>query len=315
VRSVVSVALLVLLAACARTVPVRAPVLLPAQVPVRSYPSIWVSGGQLEDEVYLQDRLAAHLAKDGRREVRRIDLAELEPARKAGDIPETTIVVLVDFESEVGTQNDWVTSPGYVCGFYGCFTQFQSYPVSIPELRGEVVLTVYEGPTARVLQRERFRAQRTGDEDDETADALVEELAGQLERAVDVLRVRKRIELYEVDVPGVAEAIALIRRGKWEEGRKLLEQAAASLGAASRKVQARVWFDVGLARWFGPGPDGLTKAAYEAAKQAFEKAQELEPHPVHRRALADLARARNDFAVLEEQRRATEANFAAAAGR
>jgi hypothetical protein len=313
VRSVLTLGLFALLSACAQTVAVRVPVLVPARVPVRAFPSIWVSGGLLEDEVYLQDRLAAHLARDGAREVRRVELGELEPLRKAGQIPASTVVVLVDLETEEGTRSDWATSPGYMCGFYGCFTQYNTYPVYLPELRGEVVLTVYEGPTARVLQRERFRSEITGDEDQEdaAADALVEELSGQLERAVDVLRIKKRIELYEVDVPGVGEAVALIRRGKWDEATRLLEQAVAASSGQSAKVQARVWFDLGLARWFGPR-EGLTQAAYERAREAFEKAQQLEPHPVHRRALADLARARKSHALLEEQRRAMAENFAAA---
>jgi hypothetical protein len=313
VRSVLAFVLLALLSACAHTVAVRVPVLVPARVPVRSFPSIWVSGGMLEDEVYLQDRLAAHLAKDGTREVRRVELGELEPLRKAGQIPASTVVVLIDLKTEEGWQSDWATSPGYVCGFYGCYSQFQTYPVYLPELRGEVALTVYEGPTARVLQRERFRSEMTGDEDEDeaAADALIEELSRQLERSVDVLRIRKRIELYEVDVPGVAEAVALIRRGKWEEATRLLEQAAATVSGQPAKVQARVWFDLGLARWFGPR-EGLTQAAYERAKQALAKANELEPHPVHRRALTDLERARKSHALLEEQRRATAENFAGA---
>jgi hypothetical protein len=316
VRRVVIVAALALLSACAHTVAVRVPVLVPAKVPVRSFPSIWISGGTSEDEIYLQDRLAAHLAKDGSHEVRRIELAELEPLRKAGQIPPTTVVVLIDLRTDESSTSSWATSPGYTCGYYGCFTQWQSYPVYVPELLGDVTLTVYEGPTARVLQREHFNGDVTGDYydtgiGDDAADALVEKLSRQLERAVDVLRIKKRVELYEVDVPGVAEAVALVRRGKWDDANRLLEQATASLAGESTKVQARVWFDLGLVRWFG-APEGLTKEAFEHAKQALEKAVQLDPHPVHKRALADLERARKSFALLEEQRRATAANFAAA---
>ena len=312
VRSVVSYGLalmLTLLAACSHTVTVRGATLFPARVPVRAFPTIWISGGSLDEEVFLQDRLAAHLADDGQHEVRRVDLAELEPARKAGKISPTTVVILIDLKVDESVRSDWATSPAAVCGYYGCYTQYQSYPVSVPELRGEALVTVYEGPTARVLQRERFR-NLTVDDSEQGADVLLEGLARDIERAVDVLRKRERVELYKVkDVPGVNEAVALIEKGKWYEGRDLLEHAKDQLSAVDKESQGRVWFDLGLARWFAPGPAGLTESAYQDARRALETALALAPHPVHRRVLAALELARKNYAVLEEQRRATAHNY------
>jgi hypothetical protein len=188
------------LSGCVHSVTVRGPVLLPARIPVRSFPSIWVSGGALEDEQYLQDRLANHLAEDGQREVRRVELGELEPARKAGTIPASTVVVLIQVSTETGEHNEWATSPGQVCTFYGgCYLQYQTYPVSVPEVRGEVVVTVYEGPTAKVLQREIVRRMVVGDDSDQGVNQLLDQLALALDHAVDVLRLRQRFAMYVVD--------------------------------------------------------------------------------------------------------------------
>jgi hypothetical protein len=284
--------------------------LLPARIPVRAFPTIWISGGNLDEEVFLQDRLAAHLADDGQHEVRRVDLADLEPARKAGTISAYTVVVLIDLKVDQSTRSDWATSAMPACGYYGCYMGYQSYPVTIPELRGEAVVTVYEGPTAKVLQREKFSNLTVNDYEGST-DALLGGLAKEIERAVDVLRKRERVELYKVkSVPGVNEAVALIEKGKWYEGRDLLEKAKDQLAGQDDKNRARVWFDLGLARWFAPGPAGLSQSAYNDAKVALQQALELEPHPVHRRVLAALEVARKNYAVLEEQRQATVHNYA-----
>ena len=302
--------LLLLLVGCAHTVSVRGATLFPARVPVRAFATILISGGSLDEVVFWQDRLAAHLADDGQHEVRRVDLAELEPARKAGKISPTTVVILIDLKVDESMRSDWATTPAQVCGYYGCYTQYQSYPISVPELRGEAQVTVYEGPTARVLQRERFR-NLTVDDSEQGADVLLEGLAREIERSVDVLRKREPVQLYKVKaVPGVNEAVALIKKGKWYEGRDLLERAKDQLAGVDDESQARVWFNLGLARWFAPGPAGLTESAYQDARRALETALALDPHPVHRRVLAALELARKNYAVLEEQRRATAHNYA-----
>jgi tetratricopeptide (TPR) repeat protein len=298
-------------AGCAVTTAVRAPTLLPARIPVRSYPVIWVSGGALAEEQFLQDRLAAHLADDGQHEVRRVDLAELEPARKAGQIAPSTVVVLVDLAFDERVRSDWATTSMQMCGYYGCYTSYQSTPVSVAELRGEAVVTVYEGPTARVLQEERFQRHAYGDDyAGESTDALLEALAREIEHAVDVLRKRERVEFYRSEVPGVNEALELFKQGKWDEGRTLLEQAKDKLGDLDKEAQARVWFNLGLARWYAPGTAGLTDEAYRIARRALLMALKLERHPVHVRTLSALDRARKSYALLEEQRAARAHNYA-----
>jgi hypothetical protein len=103
--------------------------------------------------------------------------------------------------------------------------------------------------------------------------------------------------------------LSAIQGGNWEAARSHLETAATELGGEGKKTQAHVWYDLGLARWFAPGENGLTQSAYEEAARALRLAEELEPSPKHRDTLARLTQARERFVLLEEQRAATAHNF------
>lgn len=296
--------------ACARPIAVRAPVMLPAQLPIRAFPSVWVVGGRLP-EVDLGARLVAHLARDGQRAVRRVEVGELEPLREAGSISPLTLVVVLEPGIESSVRERYDVVPVQYCDFYwGCSTQFHSVYSATPEVVGELLVTVYEGPTARVLQHLRLDAVVYDRDDSVTRKLVADELGVQLERAVDVLKSTVRAELEPVDeLPEAKAAIARIQAGDWEAGRAALEGIARSLGEQDRGLAARVWYDLGMARWYAPGPGGLTPAAFESAKQALERAIALDGSSRYRRALETLVRARERQAILDEQRRAAAHNF------
>lgn len=306
--------LALLMGACAQTMTARAPLLVPAKVPVRVFPSIWVAGGDNPIENYLLDRLASHLAQDGRREVRRVQTAELEPAREAGRIAGTTAVVFLRASSNEAVRRYWDSAPTQYCGFYGCSTNFQSYMVTALEVAVRAELTVYEGPSARVLQQERYERSLLGEDTQELRQVVVEQLAVELEHSVDVLRIRPRFELYRVrGMPEVKAALERIGKGDWTGGRAHLEKAATQLSGQKKSIQARVWYNLGIARWAAPGPAGLTAEAYAAAHRALAIAQSVAPAPHHASALAELDMARKGFEILEAQRQATAHNFELAA--
>jgi hypothetical protein len=291
----------------------RAPQLLPAKVPVRVFPSIWVTGGDNPLERYLLDRLAAHLAQDGKREIRRVPVDQLEPAREAGQIDGTTAVVFLRASSEEGVKRYWDSMPAQYCGFYGCTTSFQTYMATAVQAEARAELTVYEGPTARVLQQESFEQSLMGEDAEALRQAVVEDLALEIEHAVDVLRIHPRFELYRLrHIPEVKVALERIKKGDWAGGRVHLERAATQLSGQKKSVQARVWYNLGLARWAAPGPAGLTSEAYAAAHRALALAQRTLPAPHHLSALAELDKARRAFEGLEAQRLATAHNFALA---
>ena len=309
-RSIVLALALLLMptAGCVRPVVVNANVLHPARVPVRAFPSVWVVGGELP-EGDLGARLAKHLEQEGR-EVKRVPLAELEPLHAAGAISSLTLVVILEAGIASDVQEGYDTVPVQLCDFYwGCYTQYQSVFVSQSVVAGEVKLTVYEGPTARVLQTDTFDAAVAARDEPKTRKQVVDDLGLQLERAVDVLKADVRVELEPVEsLPLVTQAIARIRAGDWSAGRALLEQQAKQLGGRDRSEQARVWYDLGIARWHAPGPDGLTQPAFEAAKRALGWAV-ARGGDRYKRALEGLERARQRQAVLEAQRSATTYNF------
>jgi tetratricopeptide (TPR) repeat protein len=301
---------LALVAACSQSLAVRAPVLIPARVPVRAFPEIWVVGGDSPEERYLLDRLAAHLAQDGEREVRRVDADELEPLRQQGAIDASTAVVWLNASFREAARRYWDTAPVHYCGYYGCAVDYQSFVVNALEVTGSVDLTVYEGPTARVLQRETFEQAVTGDHVQAQRDQVLELLGMELESAVDVLKARERFVLYKVDMPEVKRALEQIRKGDWDAGRAELEAAKQKLGGHKKGTQARVWYNLGLARWLAPGEEGLTQSAYEAALRALRQAVALDPKPAYQGAIPELQQARERHAVLEAQRSAAKHNFA-----
>lgn len=297
------------LSACTHPIVARAPVLYPARVPARAFPEILVAGAVLP-EGDLIDPLVAHLAAEGRHVVRKVDVKELEPMREAGQISPLSLTLLIEPSLYTDVRDDWDVVPVQICDFYwGCFIDYQTLYVSSPALIGEVRLTVYEGPTARVLQTETFEVVSLARDDKEGRARVLEQLTQQLLRGVDIVKSTRRIELLPVKkVPEVERALALIKAGSWKEGRQLLEQAAQRLGGKSRKVQARVWYNLGIARWHSTESGELPREVYESAARALKQAAALDER--YRGALASLERARERQQILDEQRRATAHNRA-----
>jgi hypothetical protein len=300
---------LLLFSGCVRSTMVRVPVTLAARVPVRVFPSIWVAGGNFAEDERIAERLAAHLAQDGKSEVRRVELSELEPARLSGQIPTSTAVVLIELDLREGIQQYWDTAPVQSCGYYGCSTQYQSFASTAPQITAVASVTVYEGPTARVLQREQVGRSLVSDSAESARLDVVESIAADVEKLVDTFRVNERVTLYRVDLPEVEAALRRIEAGKWVEGRTLLETAKDKLGGLKRRTQARVWYDLGMARRFAPGKSGLDQATYQAAQRAFHWAMRLDPREEYERARERLERHYRSVIDLAEQDRARRHNF------
>jgi hypothetical protein len=298
--------------ACIPSSFVTARVTIPARVPVRTFPSVWVVGGNFAEDDEVAEALAGHIALDPEIEVRRVDLAELEPARQRGEISAATVVVFSELTLREGLETNWDTAPVQSCGYYGCVTQYQSFMSNAAAVSGELVLTVYEGPTARVLQRERIKRSYVGEDAEYSRANVVALLIEAALDAVDILNERVRIEVYRTQEPEDAKrALHEIELGHWVQGRALLERAKEQLGGLSKEEQAHVWFNLGVARRFAAGPNGLDEATYQAAKRAFQWALRLEPKPAHRIALERLDHAYQDSLDLVEQTKARQENFRA----
>jgi hypothetical protein len=306
---------LVALSGCTPPLYARAPVLYPARVPIRSFPSILLAGNVLP-EGDLADALRAHLAKDGKLEAKRVEVADLESMREVGSISPLTLVVVIAAGLYNDVQEDWQLMPVQSCDYvYGCFTQYQNVYTAMPQVVGEATVTVYEGPTARTLQTATFDAAVYEEESAGARKRAFDQLALQVVRAVDVIQSETKVELEPVDEhPVVSEALGLIQRGDWQGGRALLEQAAQALGGTRRSLQARVWYDLAIARWYAAGPDGLTQPVYESAARALKLAIETSGSERYRKTEQRLALARQRQQILEQQRSVARENYALQAG-
>jgi len=300
------VLLAVVLAACSSRVIVRPDVILPAQIPVRSFPAVWVAGGTQPLEAQLLDRVAQHIATDATTEVRRVDLSDLEPAREAGAIPAATVVLALDLRFEEASRSYVGQQPVQYCGIAGCWVTYANYVGTSQAVVGKTKATVYDGPTARVLQEREFRAEVAGNDVSSMRASVLDSLVGQVTQAVDMLRTQVRIPLARVNVPGLREALVLMKAGRYAEARAQLETLAHSLGGYSGRKQSAVWYDLGVARWFSRGDAGLDAQTYADAKRAFEWAERAEAGRGAQQALRELELdyQRQQVRVQQEQARA-----------
>ncbi len=302
---------LLALGACARGPVVSASYEVPATVPLRSFPRVVVTSGHDSLEITMAQELVGHLHSDI--EVRRMDRDTLEQLRRAGQIPSATLVVMIELHTEEGIDVQTTSRQETVCGPNGCYrrTRYDNYDV--PTLKATTTLTVYEGPTARVLQRATLEAKERGREYDAMRARILQHFLTDLKRLVDSRAERVQVRLLPVDLPGVDQALELIELGKWREGRLGLERAARSApaDALERGQRARLYYDLGIARRFDPvSAERDTDAHFDAAEAALRQAIELDPRPRYADALAQLREHRRATAEIARQREATERNFA-----
>jgi len=303
--------LLVLACACARGPVVSAAYEVPATVPLRSFPRVYVSSGDDPLEIALVQELVFHLQGD--LEVRRVDRDQLEQLRVAGQIPNATLVVMFDLRTEEGVDVETTQRPETVCGPGGCYRRTRFDNFDVPTLKATATVTVYEGPTARVLQRTTLEARERGRTFDSMRARVLERLLADLKRLVDARPQRVQVRLLQVDLPGVGEALQLLERGQWREGRLALERAFRSEAAAAldRGERARLLYDLGLARRFDPvSAERDPERHFAAAEAALREAIELDPRQRYADALAQLQDHRRATAEARRQREATERNFA-----
>lgn len=299
------------LGACVRGPVVSATYEVPATVPLRSFPRVFVTSGHDPLEITMAQELVFHLQGDV--QVQRVDRDRLEQMRIAGQIPNATLVVMLELRTEQGVDVETTQRPETVCGPGGCYRRTRYDNFDVPTLKATTTITVYEGPTARVLQRATLEARERGRTFDSMRARILEKFLADLTRLVDARSQQVRVRLLQVDLPGVAEALAKLESGQWREGRLALERAARgeAAGALDRGDRARLLYDLGLARRFDPvsaerDPDRHFAAAEEALRQAIE----LDPRERYAEALSQLREHRRATAEVSRQREAAERNFA-----
>ncbi len=284
---------------------------VPATVPVRSFPRVYVSSGHDPLEITMAQDLVSHLRED--LEAQRVDRDRLEQMRVAGQIPNATLVVMLEMHTEQGVDVETTQRPETVCGPGGCYRRTRYDNFDVPTLKATTTVTVYEGPTARVLQRATLQARERGRTFDSMRARILERFTADLKRLVDARSQQVQVRLLQVDLPGVAEALQLLEGGRWRKGRLALERAARSeaAGALDRGDRARLFYDLGIARRFDPvSAERDPERHFTAAEAALREAIELDPRQRYADALAQLREHQRATAEVRRQREATERNFA-----
>lgn len=301
---------LALACGCASTT-VRGTLQIPAAIPLRSFPHVFVASGPQLAEIQLSQALVDHL-RDGERRVQRVERAELEQMRAQGSIPLASVVVIVELDTRRVSRTRFQTRPETVCGPAGCYTRNRTDAYDVPMLHARLRLTIHEGPSARVLQRVREAVSEEGYGWGRMETRIVRRLIETLARMVDARTENVKVALLRVGVPEVERAIEDIDAGDWRRGRVRLERVARTeevrgLDAESR---ARVFYDLGMARQYDPETIRADpERHFRSAEEALQAAIRLDPDPLYDRALRALQAHRQQVSMLQEQREAAEHNF------
>jgi len=300
-----------LFSACGAVTHVDALVIRPATIPLRSFPRVWVASGFLPEERAIADALVRHLRAQGRVEARWMDPDTLEPLRQRGEIPPATLVVRIAVSAEESLRTDWSTRPETVCGPVGCYTRNRSYTYSIPMVRAQLVLTVHDGPSARVEQRVRLRATDEGREYGVLRHRVTAQLIRRLQEMVDQRIEEVEIPVLEMDRPEVEQAIAHMQQGEWRAARRLLHRLhrGPTFAQLPPDQQARLFYNLGHAYRFDPRAQDDPEAFLQSAERAYERALQLDRDDRYREALAALRSYRREMAAITAQREAADRNF------
>jgi hypothetical protein len=295
---------------CSGVRSVRGEVIHPAQIPVRSFPRIWVVLPVTPQERSLATALAHHL-EGGDAEVDLVELRDLEPLRFAGRIPPATLVLLPRIEFRRGSETRWTSRPQTICGSSGCFRTRRSYQYEVPTLLAQATLTVYDGPTATVRQEARAQTSEEGRDwdvmENRSVGSLAHEIGQMLDQRVEIVDV----ELLKVEDEEVTRALSVIDDGDWPSGRRLLEASLDEhrLDAMPVEMRARALYDLGMARLYDRTTLDDPESHFGSAREALEAAYALDPEPRYRQATFEVEAHRQRFLAVQRQEAAREHNY------
>lgn len=297
---------------CAGAVPARATITYPAVIPVRAVPHILVRATSPEART-VAERVVAHLAAGGSR-VRLVSpLGGLsrKDAQPKPPAPPASVVMELEASFRVpapdpfeGPFADGATSAacfGLHCG--------QRLARPVQELLGTLTIRVFDGSTGRLLQRQALSLVQRGFAGLALRTRLLDALS---QRAFELLSQREeaiQVELLPVAFEAVRQALSAIRDGRWSAGRRQLEcfVQADTFAALPPETQARVYYDLGVARRFDrvlpPAP------RFRSARAALERAASTFPDTRYWRALSELEAHRRTRSLVRAQQQAMVENF------
>lgn len=311
--SVAAVALLIALTCgCGHTLHVRAQVIEPAGIPVRAFPVVWVERGQLPAEEELVRAFVSYLGQTPGIEARVVSSEEISAARAGGTLRPATVVVTLRLRTRELSRVEWTTRPETNCDAIGCFTSQRSYDYDVPILLGELTVVITDAQTSNELQRAVIGAREERGEFDGMLSRVVATLSARLSEITEQRVVPVDVTLLEVDQASVQAALRMAEQGDWEHARERLEAAlvAGEFDSLAPDQRARVFYDLAQMRRFATRDGQGRLAALAEAGRALERASANDPQPIYTEALAEVVADIRRRGMVEDQRAATEQNFA-----
>jgi hypothetical protein len=279
---------------------------------IRVFPEIVVVSGGVPLELGVADALAAHLARNGRARVLRVDRAQLELRHASGTFGPATAILSVEARIDERIQSTWDRRPRSECPTDGGMSGTLDATLAVD---ASVRLRVTEARTTRVLQELELREREVcGDPETRRARAVARVRARALE-VVDATQAAAAIALEDVDHPDVRLAIVWAREGRAHRARLALEAIAneESFHGRGEDERARILFDLGQAlRLEARTGERMGVAELAAADRALRAALALERRTPYYEAVAEVA---VELAAAERMREfdeATSTNFAMA---
>ena len=264
-----------------------------------------VTSGHDPIEIGLAQALVRHLRADV--EVRRADRDRLEQMRQAGDIRAATLVVLVEVRLLRDMELRTTSRPETVCGPSGCYNRTRTDTYDVPILRARAMITVYDGPSASILQRAEREVLERGRTWEQMGARIFTRLRDELRVMVDGKTEAVRVRLLAVDDPDIQAGLELLAAAQWSRAREALESAVSRAAPTlDTRDRARALYDLGIARRFDPTTLRADPVAhFDAAEASLRQAVQLDPREVYAKAIADLREHR--MSELEARRQHTAA--------
>ncbi|MCA9601709.1 MAG: hypothetical protein KC417_06785 [Myxococcales bacterium] len=290
-------------------------VVVPARIPVRAYPFIYVASSLSEPEESVARSLARRLGEAKKSTVEWISRDAVAERMRTAGFPDASTLLLIEIEVDRGFRPEFVTTPSGMCGpGSACVGGYgRRTVVSVPYLRARVTVTETDAVTGADGTVVHFEAQAEAEEalslNALVASRVYERIAAMVDQEVTEVSV----DLAEMPGVDASRAVDALGRGDVAAAARAFEDVAAAGAtfegrpAASRAAVLRNWaWCLALGQGDAPRPG----EALDRAAALMARARVLDPDGAYDDESARLARVADAVRKTNAQRALAERNFA-----
>lgn len=299
--------LLALVAGCSAPIQLTATALQPAGLPLRSFPHVFIVGGQLPQERRIARGLAAHLERNGH--VSAPVVAETALRQRLASTPLPVGSVIVELALSLREMAYRQSAPTRtVCDTLSCYV-LPASTQEMPVLQARLELTVRDGASLAVRQRVAVKALEAAANPRQLEREVTLTLIERLRVLVDQRRLVVSVDLVAPDLPGVGAAVDAAEDGDWQAARQQLQAIATRSSGADPATRAGLLHDLAQAHRFAD--EASEPQALKRALALMREAGVLQPgNRRYQRGVATLARDLQNAQMLQRQRVTAAHNFA-----